>query len=47
MKQRLLVMNGQKLLQSEQGGEWVAYPGAIPFRDAARSQRLQKVCGNF
>ena len=22
MKQRLLVMNGQKLLQSEQGGEW-------------------------
>ena len=23
MKQRLLVMNGQKLLQSEQGGEWV------------------------
>lgn len=23
MKQRLLVMNGQKLLQSEQGGDWV------------------------
>ena len=22
MKQRLLVMNGQKLLQSEQGGQW-------------------------
>lgn len=22
MKQRLLVMNGQKLLQSQQGGEW-------------------------
>ena len=23
MKQRLLVMNGQKLVQSEQGGQWV------------------------
>ena len=23
MKQRLLVMNGQRLIQSEQGGEWI------------------------
>lgn len=33
MKQRLLVMNGQRLIQSEQGGEWVtdkvAKAGAI------------------